>query len=120
MGAHSIDRLLYLMDLRKANRHSPQYRLLLALRRIIQIANACLVITLRLHVALPAVALGVPTILINRNLNNPKFTRVRFTLARTGRMKKRSAGAALNLPNILKVSECVRNVMFYGFKTVSE
>ncbi|MHA1664237.1 MAG: polysaccharide pyruvyl transferase family protein [Candidatus Njordarchaeales archaeon] len=74
VGAHGIDRLLYLMDLRKANRYSPQYRLLLALRRIIQIANACLVITSRLHVALPAVALGGPTILINRNLNNPKFT----------------------------------------------
>ncbi len=50
-----------------------EHRLLLAEKRLEQIAAARLVITSRLHVALPAAALGTPVIFAPKDINDPRF-----------------------------------------------
>ena len=49
-------------------------RLKLAEVQLRNLANARLVITSRLHAALPAIAFGTPVIFVHRNLNDPRFT----------------------------------------------
>lgn len=58
----------------RAKFDSPEKRLNLAEKRILQIANSRLVITSRLHAALPAVAFGIPVLFVHRNLNDPRFS----------------------------------------------
>ena len=48
-------------------------RLKLAEVQLQRLANAQLVITSRLHAALPAIAFGVPVIFVHNNLNDPRF-----------------------------------------------
>lgn len=74
LGKHNIDRLLYLIDLPRADRFQPGERLMLALHRVAQIANACLVLTSKLHVALTATAFNIPTIFINNNPKDPRLS----------------------------------------------
>lgn len=49
-------------------------RLKVALERLKQIAAAKVVITSRLHIALPALAFNKPVVFINKNLSDPRFT----------------------------------------------
>ncbi|MDK2886930.1 MAG: hypothetical protein PWP54_1508 [Thermosipho sp. (in: thermotogales)] len=46
----------------------------LANERLNEIANAQLVITSRLHVALPALAFGTPVIFVHKNIQDPRFS----------------------------------------------
>lgn len=48
-------------------------RLELANERLNEIATASLVITSRLHAALPALAFGTPVVFVHRNLSDPRF-----------------------------------------------
>lgn len=52
---------------------NPEHRLLLAEKRLEQIASAQLVVTSRLHVALPAAALGTPVLFVPRDIDDPRF-----------------------------------------------
>jgi len=49
-------------------------RLKLAEAQLQKLANAQMVITSRLHAALPAIAFGIPVIFVHRNINDPRFT----------------------------------------------
>lgn len=57
----------------KAKKFSIEERFKIAEMRLYEIATARLVLTSRLHVALPAIAFGTPVILIRRNFSDPRF-----------------------------------------------
>jgi len=68
-----IDNMNYRAQRILARRHGVAVRLATALQRIAEIASASLVITSRLHVALPALAFDVPVIFVHENLRDPRF-----------------------------------------------
>jgi hypothetical protein len=61
-------------DAHKARVINPINRLRLVEKYIALIAQSKLVITSRLHTALPALSFGIPVIFINDNLKDPRFT----------------------------------------------
>jgi hypothetical protein len=61
-------------DAHKARVINPINRLRLAEKYITLIAQSKLVITSRLHTALPALSFGIPVIFINNDLNDPRFS----------------------------------------------
>lgn len=70
-----FDKILYSIDRYRANKKlSFETRLNLAESQLQKLANARVVITSRLHAALPAIAFGTPVIFVHRNLNDPRFT----------------------------------------------
>jgi len=68
---HRYDELRYMLLGRSPL--SLEHRLLLAEKRLEQIASARLVITSRLHVALPAAALGTPVLFVPKDMGDPRF-----------------------------------------------
>ncbi|MDN5345741.1 MAG: hypothetical protein PWQ73_238 [Petrotoga sp.] len=63
----------YWSNILKKNQLPINFRLSAAECRLREIARAKLVITSKLHIAMPAVSLGVPVIFIHRNLEDPRF-----------------------------------------------
>lgn len=65
---------IYRSYMKKKAQKPPPKRFELARQRIYEVARAKLVITTRLHIALPAVALDTPVILVARNPKDPRFS----------------------------------------------
>jgi len=68
-----IDNVNYRLQLVSARRLNAATRLIRALQRVAEIAGASLVVTSRLHVALPALAFDVPVVFVHENLRDPRF-----------------------------------------------
>jgi len=68
-----IDNVNYRLQLALARRLDAATRLIRALQRVAEIAGASLVVTSRLHVALPALAFDVPVVFVHKNLRDPRF-----------------------------------------------
>lgn len=72
--AETLYRELWLLEfLQRGRTISPKDRLRMAEERVKNIARSKLVITSRLHAALPAVAFGIPVIFVHENLEDPRF-----------------------------------------------
>ncbi|HIP92257.1 MAG TPA: hypothetical protein EYH25_02210 [Thermotoga sp.] len=69
-----IKKLFWTIDRYRGKKISPETRLIIAEEQLKRLANAQVVITSRLHAALPAIAFGTPVIFVHRNLNDPRFT----------------------------------------------
>lgn len=63
----------YWSSILKKNQLPVEFRFWAAECRLKEIARAKLVITSRLHIAMPAVSLDIPVIFIHRNLKDPRF-----------------------------------------------
>jgi len=68
-----IDNVNYRLQRILARRYDVASRLVKAMRRVAEIAGASLVVTSRLHVALPALAFDVPVVFVHENLRDPRF-----------------------------------------------
>lgn len=68
-----LEEFLYKLDMPLARSMRLQRRFFKAMLQLGLVANADLVITSRLHIALPAVSFGVPVIFVHENLRDPRF-----------------------------------------------
>ena len=73
LNPSALEEVLYWLDYPVARSVGLYRRFYSALLQLGLIANADLVITSRLHVALPAVGFGVPVIFVHDNLRDPRF-----------------------------------------------
>lgn len=73
-GQRIYRRIYYKTIHKRATRISLEERLRKAEDEIKKLASASIVITSRLHAALPAVAFGTPVIFIAKNINDPRFS----------------------------------------------
>ena len=71
---NNVKKMLYVIDRYRSGKISVETRLRVAEEQLQRLANTQLLITSRLHAALPAIAFGVPVIFVHRNLNDPRFT----------------------------------------------
>lgn len=70
----TIGKLLPIIDRPRAKKMSFEITLKKAEKQLQRLASAKLVITSRLHAALPALAFGTPVIFVHRNINDQRFT----------------------------------------------
>lgn len=73
VSSDTIDRLVYRIERSRAKKIPIELRLKKAEEQLRKLASAKLVVTSRLHAALPALAFGTPVIFVHRNLNDPRF-----------------------------------------------
>lgn len=74
ISPETVHRIVYVANHSKAKKIPIEMRLRKAEEQIQKLASAKLVITSRLHAALPALAFGTSVIFVHKNLNDPRFS----------------------------------------------